>query len=626
MLAQLRESKELVQAVSDYKTRMCEGKLAATVEDMSYLHSAMDSADMGDLHNLHEIRDSVKELEALLASEVNVAAIKRAIDPDWSAPKKDTVRFVRPNRAELRKLHEAGADLAGVGEVKALAASRPGKWRTQPIVDSGLHTLIVATLRDIANNTVNADAMVRKWQDCLMLFRISRDDQIEGRESVVKAVAVGVDTAAAETTIPRKVGKRGYVITSLPLLFTVNRSLKLVLHKFPRSYEAIAYAGGYLFQNQLVVGIETEGKTPKQIAAMIDAIVGAYRAEGKPMVNVLSAGRKYPYFLHRGNPLAFVWLMPENIYKEASFSVDDVQFNPKLKEEADEDAAPKVNLAEQKAAFEASLAEDELYTQYLNRAKSERLVGNNIASMQYKQKAEKRREDLRQQWIADMDGGGKGGVKTPARLAKVYKPSDKRKITPAGKLHDADAKFAKILADDPAYVKLQLKVKTAQDALDAARASVNNNPLVKQAYSQVAETDHEATKDLRAEARAEWQRLKDAGASAKKIQEAWDKLTAAKQDAKDAQKQKEAVSKGVVVSEIPPLVRKALAKLDPFRAKLEQAKAAAQERYDELWEDWEGKPKQRRDRALLVPVKPKPAIKTPHTNPLAQLAASRRRR
>jgi hypothetical protein len=609
MLVQLRKPKEETQAESDRKVATALNALEQTVYDIAHLPEAVELANLGDFSDLNAIYKQVEKLRDTMITKPVVLEDTAKVGDRHKAVVGGTPRtvFVRPSKEKLRNMKLR--DMAGAGEHRVVA--KPTKWSSRPIVESGLHELVASTLRDLDRGSYDVNKLVMKWNDCLVKFRIIRDEQVANRDPVAKMTQYAMDTAAEEKSIPRRVGKDGWVHTKLPLMFKAKRSLSAPLkqNKFPASFDAKEFAGGYLFQNQTVIGLDTEGKSLTKVVKDIDAILTAFRARGTPMINMMGEGHKYPYFLHSGNPLVFVWLMPEKIYRDTPFAVADVRFSAQVESKADAKAAEDVR-AKQKAdreAFEAAVAQDEIYKSHMRKADVERQLGDITASMQWKLKADKRREEIRQEHIAKAQGD-QPKLKTPQLSDRVYAP--KKKTTRVEKINKAAGKFEDVIASDIVYLQLQAKVEQAQSALEAAR----NNKELTDARINATTAQHDETKDARTEARKEWKRLVEAGASKAAIDKARQKLEAAKAQAHEAQKARDASVKGLSVEVVnSAAVKAAMEKIKQAILAVEEARAAAKARYDELWEQWEGKPKPRkRDTASVkVPktVKAEPAAK-----------------
>ena len=270
MLVQLRENPEIARERASVKLANAASRIFEVMGDISRLPQALDLADLGDPAELTDISYAIADLDAYL---------------------------------------------------------REKDMRIKSVKDSGILKACQITLAALLTDNVDASKLQDTWGRCYASFLALYDQQLLAQDKMVHASVVSFDTAAGIEDIPHEVGPKGFVIAHLPLVFTTHTSILSKLKRYPQDFEATQWAGGYLFQKQLILGVETEGKSQQSITNKINAVIGAYKAQGKPVVNVLGAGRKFPYFHHKGNPLAFAWLMPEDAYSGNPLQVNNVQFN-----------------------------------------------------------------------------------------------------------------------------------------------------------------------------------------------------------------------------------------------------------------------------------------------------------
>lgn len=368
MLIQLRENPEITRERASVKLANAASRIFEVMGSISHLPQALDLATLGDHTELANITSTVADLEEYL---------------------------------------------------------RDKDMRIKSVKDSGVLKSCQITLAALLSDNVNVAVLQESWGKCYASFLALYDQQQRAQDKTAHASAVSFDTAAEVEDIPYEVGPKGFVISHLPLVFTTHTSILSKLKRYPQSFEATQWAGGYLFQKQLILGVETEGKSQQAITNKINAVIGAYKAQGRPVVNVLGAGRKFPYFHHKGNPLAFAWLMPEETYSVNPLHVNSVQFNTS---EPTPDVAPTTlsvsdklrKNKQERELFETFLNTDKTYSHLVEQVRLDKSFGDSKAAMSNQVKANKRKEALRKQWVEgkDADPIDEAPIKTPVKTPK----------------------------------------------------------------------------------------------------------------------------------------------------------------------------------------------------------------
>jgi hypothetical protein len=332
------------------KSAAASERIFNAMRDMAYLTEAIDSSDMGDPSELDDIYTSIYNLHTYL---------------------------------------------------------REPEMRIRPVKESGILKLCHATLSSLENNNINSEKLQDEWGKCYATFLTSYERQQVTKDRDVYASTLISDTAANVNKVPHQVGRDGFIITHLPIIFTTHASILSKLKRFPANFNATQWVGGYLFQNQLIVGVEAEGKQQSAVVAAINAIINAYKAEGTPMVNVL-AGRKYCYFWHPGNPLAFAWLMPENVYSQNPLHVNNVKIN--VRSSGTEGVTPELTIDEKlkknkkdRELFETFLNCDKEYSALMEKVSIDKRLHDVKSTTQHLAKANRRKEALRLQWVKGID-------------------------------------------------------------------------------------------------------------------------------------------------------------------------------------------------------------------------------
>ena len=137
---------------------------------------------------------------------------------------------------------------------------------------------------------IDTEKLQTDWGAVYGAFLALDNTRQENDDKLQSSVMHMEDSAADEAAVPNKVGTEEFVIAELPLVFTTDKSISTKSREFPENFHASQYAGGYTLQNQIVIGIDAEGKGKRAISRYIELVIAAYKAKGVALVNVLDNG------------------------------------------------------------------------------------------------------------------------------------------------------------------------------------------------------------------------------------------------------------------------------------------------------------------------------------------------
>lgn len=366
------------------------------------------------------------------------------------------VNQMHAHMREIRDLEDAyeakvtfgeEADLARViDSTKNLleAHTQFGEGRIKAVTVSNLIPLCKRTLSLLQKDNADTAALVQEWGNCFATILTEKAKREDTADPVMSESVKLKDVAGKKSAIPMTTGNNHYVVKKMSLVFTTRTSLNFKKSNFPESYMLSQFAGGYVIADQIVIGMNVKSVTKAAIRKQVDAVVHAYKAQGKHFVNVLGS-REAPYFWHRGNPLVFVWLMPEQIYSRAPFEVQSVDFNIVEHDdpvESDQRAKVQAKIKKDREAFEAYLVKDKEYTALLQKMQDSKLRQTGVGALHVygtdaprspkgeisslRASLEKRKNELRDIfWLAKLSPDAaepKPKVKVPVKW-KVAKPA-----------------------------------------------------------------------------------------------------------------------------------------------------------------------------------------------------------
>lgn len=329
-----------------------------------------------------------------------------------------------------------------------------GEGRIKAVTISNLIPLCKRTLSILQKKNADTASLVREWGDCFATILTEKAKREDTSDPVMSESVKLKDVAGKKSAIPMTTGNNHYVVKKMSLVFTTRTSLNFKKSNFPEAYMLSQFAGGYIIAEQIVIGLNVKSVTKSAIRKQVDAVVQAYRAQGKHFINVLGS-RETPYFWHRGSPLAFVWLMPEQIYSRAPFEVQSVDFNTIEHEdlaEPDQRAKIQEKIKKDREAFEAYLVKDKEYASLLQKMQDAKLRQTGVGTLHVygtdaprspkgelislRASLENRKNELRGIWLAKLSPDAdqaKPKVKTPVKW-KPAKPALKVPVKPALKV------------------------------------------------------------------------------------------------------------------------------------------------------------------------------------------------
>ena len=387
MLISLRKPMAEIAQERVVKSRQVSNRLFEVMGKLRTIDEAIDSAVTGDPDKFQDLQSSIERLESML------------------------------DMLEMR--------ITSVRESNLL-----------PLCKKTINIMDCATVEDLL--AIDTEKLQTDWGAVYGAFLALDNTRQENDDKLQSSVMHMEDSAAEEAAVPNKVGTKGFVIAELPLVFTTDKSISTRLREFPENFHASQYAGGYTLQNQIVIGINAEGKGKRAISRYIELVIAAYKAKGVALVNVLdngispsimrhsagqgldlpSSGRLQPYFWRRGNPLAFAWLMPISIYSKIPLRVRNVEINvkgdvsPVVSKPVNNDEQLK-KLKQTRELFEAFLANDKTYNDFLKKAEIDKAFGDATAARKSKAQATARRLSLLAQWRDGSDAESLPDVAIP---------------------------------------------------------------------------------------------------------------------------------------------------------------------------------------------------------------------
>lgn len=278
---------------------------------LAYLPDAIDAHDMGDDHQLNDIRRKLSDTRELICGK----------DPSQRL-------MIKP-----------------ITESKVL---RTLDWLMRCIdecTDEG--------------GILDADKMTDKWGVAYAKFLAACEDAHAKTDSEKRSEEFRHMRSGDASAIPTKTTSSGIVVyKKAPLVFVTDRPIPDI-GRLPKTFETIRYAGGYVMNNQTVIGVNRDDTDRDN---KVDAALRAFTLQGEPMINVLDNNmRTSTYFIHRGNPLMFTWLFPRRAWDKHKFKVVSVEFNTTTEQEVYSPYAAREKVKHTREQFETFLASNAQY-------------------------------------------------------------------------------------------------------------------------------------------------------------------------------------------------------------------------------------------------------------------------